>query len=61
MLGSLVILLLLLVLAATWPTWPYSRAWGYLPSGAAALALVIALILVFSGYLAVYNPFAASS
>lgn len=61
MLGSLVIILLLLVLAATWPAWPYSREWGYLPTGAAALALVVALILVFSGYLAVYNPFAAPS
>lgn len=58
MLGSLVIVLLLAALAATWPAWPYSREWGYLPVGAVALALVAVLILAFSGYLSVRNPFA---
>lgn len=38
----LVILLVLLVLAAL-PAWPYSRTWGYAPSG---LLTTIILILV---------------
>jgi hypothetical protein len=37
-----VIILLLGVL----PTWPYSRNWGYYPSGGLGLILVIVLILL---------------
>jgi sterol desaturase/sphingolipid hydroxylase (fatty acid hydroxylase superfamily) len=58
-LGSVVIVLLLAALAATWPIWPYSREWGYLPVGAVALALVVVLILAFFGYLSVRSLFAA--
>lgn len=60
MLGSLLIVILLVVLIATIPAWPYSRNWGYVPTGAIAVLLVVILILVFSGYLAVTNPFAPS-
>ena len=28
------------------PTWPYSRAWGYYPSGLLGLVLLIVIILV---------------
>lgn len=41
----LLIVLLLLVLGAL-PTWPYSTGWGYYPSGALGLILLILLILV---------------
>lgn len=41
----LLILLLLLFLGAV-PAWPYSRRWGYAPSGGLGLILVIVLILV---------------
>jgi hypothetical protein len=27
------------------PTWPYSRGWGYYPSGGLGLVIVIVLIL----------------
>lgn len=39
----LIIVLVLLIGAA--PTWPYSRGWGYYPSGGLGLILVIILIL----------------
>jgi len=42
----LLILLLLLVLGGL-PTWPYSQNWGYFPSGALGLVLVIVLIFAF--------------
>ncbi len=45
----LLILLVLLVLGAL-PTWPYSRGWGYYPSGIISIILVILLILVLLGY-----------
>lgn len=56
MLGAVVIVLLLVLLIATLPSWPYSRTWGFAPSGAAALLLFVALVLAFSGYLAVRLP-----
>ena len=41
----LMIVLLLLVLGAL-PSWPYSRGWGYYPSGGLGLLLIIVLIFV---------------
>jgi hypothetical protein len=31
------------------PSWPYSRGWGYGPSGVVGLILVILLILLLLG------------
>jgi len=42
---NLVIVFALLVLVAL-PTWPYSRRWGYRPSIALTLVLVLFLLLV---------------
>ena len=45
----LLIILILLVLGAL-PTWPYSRGWGYYPSGGIGLILLILiLVLLFRG------------
>jgi len=44
----LVIILLLLFLGAL-PAYPYSRSWGYYPSGSLGLVLVIVLILALLG------------
>lgn len=44
----LLILLLVLVLGAT-PSWPYSRGWGYGPSGILGLLLVILLVMLLLG------------
>ncbi len=46
----LLIILLLLVLGAV-PTWPYSRSWGYGPSGVLGLILIILLIMAVTGRL----------
>lgn len=43
----LIILIVLLVFAA--PAWPYSRGWGYYPSGLLGLLLIILLILLLLG------------
>ena len=34
---------------ASVPAWPYSREWGYAPSGGIGLILVIVLILLLTG------------
>jgi hypothetical protein len=44
----LLILLLVLLFAAA-PAWPYSRSWGYYPSGGLGLVALIVLILLLSG------------
>ena len=46
MLGTILIILLILVLLSAVPAWPYSRDWGYAPSGGVGLILAIVLILV---------------
>ena len=46
----LIICLLVLAVAAT-PTWPYSRRWGYYPSGALFLFLLILLLLWWMAWL----------
>jgi hypothetical protein len=46
----LLIILLIILLLATIPAWPYSRGWGYYPSGGLGTILVIVLILVLLGY-----------
>jgi Protein of unknown function (DUF3309) len=45
----LFLILLFVLLLAVLPTWPYSSAWGYFPSGGAGLALLIVLVLFLSG------------
>ena len=45
MLTILVVLLVLLLLGAV-PAWPYSRGWGYYPSGGLGLILLIVVILL---------------
>jgi hypothetical protein len=44
----LVVILLLLALGSL-PSWPYSRGWGYYPSGGLTLLFLILLLLFLSG------------
>lgn len=46
----LLIILLILVLASS-PRWPYSRGWGYYPSGGLGTILVILVLLMLLGYI----------
>jgi hypothetical protein len=47
--GTLLIVILLLLLLGAWPAWPYSRGWGYYPSGGLGLVLVVVLVLALMG------------
>ncbi|HJW40561.1 MAG TPA: DUF3309 family protein [Rhizomicrobium sp.] len=49
MLGTILIVVLLLLLFGAWPSWPYSRGWGYYPSSGLGLILVVVLVLVLLG------------
>jgi hypothetical protein len=46
MLTTVLIIILILVLLGAFPSWPYSRGWGYGPSGVVGLILAILLILI---------------
>lgn len=46
----LLIIILFLVFASV-PAWPYSRGWGYYPSGGLGTILVILLILMLLGFI----------
>jgi len=45
---SLLVALLVLLLILALPTWPYSTAWGYYPSGGLGLLLIILVLLAFT-------------
>ena len=49
--GLVLLILLIVLLLGAAPAWPYSRSWGYGPSGALGLLLVILLVLLLAGYL----------
>ncbi len=47
----ILLLILVILVLALLPSWPYSRSWGYYPSGGLGTILVIVLILYLLGYL----------
>jgi hypothetical protein len=49
MLTTVLIIILILILLGAVPSWPYSRGWGYGPSGVVGLILVTLLILLLLG------------
>jgi len=49
MLGTILLVLLILMLIGSVPAWPYSRGWGYYPSGGIGTILVILIILILLG------------
>lgn len=48
--GLLWLLIIVILLIAVVPAWPYSRGWGYYPSGGLGLILLIVIILLLLGY-----------
>ena len=46
MIGTLLIVVLILALLGALPTWPYSREWGYYPTGGVSLLLFVVIILL---------------
>lgn len=48
MVGTILLILLIILLLGAIPVWPYSRTWGYVPSGILGLLFLIILILVIA-------------
>jgi len=49
MLSTILVVLLILLLLGAIPSWPYSRGWGYGPSGILGIVLIVVLILALTG------------
>jgi len=45
----ILLIVVILMLVGVLPTWPHARNWGYGPSGAVGLVVVIVLILFVMG------------
>jgi hypothetical protein len=46
---TLLVIILVILLLGALPTWPYSGAWGYYPSGGLGLVLLIVIVLLLMG------------
>ena len=47
--GTILLIVLILLLLGSVPAYPYSRSWGYGPSGVVGLLLVVLLVLLLMG------------
>jgi hypothetical protein len=43
---TILLIILILMLIGAVPAWPYSRRWGYYPSGGVGLILLIIVVLL---------------
>jgi len=50
-LGTILLILLILMLIGSVPSWPHSRSWGYGPSGALGLIVIVIVVLLLTGRL----------
>jgi hypothetical protein len=48
-LTTILIIILILILIGAFPAWPYSRGWGYGPSGILGIIVIVLLILLLTG------------
>lgn len=49
--GGLLLIVLIILLVGGLPAWPYSRGWGYYPSGTFSVLIIILLLLLMTGRL----------
>ncbi|WP_036255357.1 DUF3309 family protein [Methylocapsa acidiphila] len=49
-LSTVILIIVILLLLGAIPSWPYSRRWGYAPSGAlGAILLIVVIVLLARG------------
>jgi hypothetical protein len=46
---TILVVVMILMLLGALPAWPYSRSWGYYPSGGLGLVVVVLLVLLLVG------------
>lgn len=47
--GTILLIILILMLIGAVPTWSHSRSWGYAPSGALGLIVIVLIVLLLMG------------
>lgn len=47
--STILLIVLVLLLIGVIPTWPYSRGWGYGPTGGLGVILLIVIVLWLTG------------
>jgi hypothetical protein len=47
--GLLLLIILVVLLLGAMPRWPYSRGWGYRPSGLLGLLVLVVILLMLFG------------
>lgn len=46
---TILLIVLVLILIGALPAWPYSQGWGYYPSGALGLVVIVLVVLLLMG------------
>lgn len=49
--STILLIIVILLLIGAVPSWPYSRSWGYGPSGVLGVILLILIVLLLMGRL----------
>jgi hypothetical protein len=49
--GLILLIILIVLVLGVAPAWPYSRGWGYWPSGLLGVILLVVIILLLTGRL----------
>jgi len=49
MLGTILLIVLILLLIGAFPSWPYSRSWGYGPTGGVGIIVIVVIVLLIAG------------
>ena len=47
--STLLLVILILLLIGAFPAWPYSRSWGYYPTGGIGAILLLVVVLLLLG------------
>lgn len=50
-LGTLLLIVLILMLIGVFPTWPHSSGWGYGPTSALGVVVLVIVVLLLMGRL----------
>ncbi|ALL65878.1 Protein of unknown function (DUF3309) [Paraburkholderia caribensis MBA4] len=48
-LGTILLIVVILLLIGALPSWPYSREWGYRPTGLVGIVLIVVIVLLLMG------------
>ena len=47
--STILLVILIILLLGALPSWPYSRGWGYYPSGILGLIVLVLIIMALMG------------